>query len=92
MTDAQQERLLVDVAEYMRTRYFGKYRGIVTEVGEGDRLGQLKVRVPEVYEDNDSPWAMPCVPYAGNNHGLLVLPEVDDGLWIEFELLRYESL
>ena len=51
-----------------------------------DRLGQLKARVPEVYgEDNPSPWAMPCVAYAGANHGLVVLPEVEDGIWIEFE-------
>ncbi len=86
MTDPQQERLLVDVAEYMRTRYFGKYRGIVAEVGENDRLGQLKARVPEVFgEDQSSPWAMPCVPYAGADHGLALLPEEDDGVWIEFE-------
>jgi uncharacterized protein involved in type VI secretion and phage assembly len=86
MTDPVQERLLVAVAEYMRTRYFGKYRGIVTEVGEDDRLGQLKARVPEVYgADQPSPWAMPCVPYAGADHGLSVLPEEDDGVWIEFE-------
>lgn len=86
MTDPQQEELLVEVAEFMRTRYFGKYRGIVDEVGDGDRLGQLKAMVPEVYgEDNASPWAMPCVPYAGGNYGFLVLPEEDDGVWIEFE-------
>lgn len=89
MSDSQQERLLVDFAEYIRTRYYGKYRGVVHEVGEGDRLGQLKARVPEVYEaddrENPSPWAKPCVPYAGANHGLLVMPEEGDGVWIEFE-------
>jgi uncharacterized protein involved in type VI secretion and phage assembly len=28
---------------------------------------------------------MPCVPIAEKSHGLIVLPEVGDGVWIEFE-------
>ncbi|MBU1564811.1 MAG: phage baseplate assembly protein V [Proteobacteria bacterium] len=88
MTDPNTERLLVEVAEYMRHRYFGKYRGIVQEVGERDNLGRIKDQVPEIYGDAQgavSPWALPCVPFAGRNHGLVVLPEMGDGVWIEFE-------
>ena len=86
MEDRDTERLLIEVAEYMRTRRFGKYRGLVTDVGEGDDLGKIKARVPEVYgEDNISPWALPSVPFAGQDHGLVVLPEEADGVWIEFE-------
>lgn len=86
MENRDTERLLVEVAEYMRTRRFGKYRGLVTEVGEGDDLGKIKTRVPEIYGDeNISPWALPSVPFAGQDHGLVVLPEEDDGVWIEFE-------
>lgn len=88
MPDRDTERLLIEVAEYMRNRYFGKYRGIVQEVGEGEDLGRIKAQVPEVYgpdETNFSPWALPCVPFAGASHGLVLLPEVGDGVWIEFE-------
>ena len=86
MDDRDSERLLLEVAEYMRNRRFGKYRGLVTEVGEDDDLGKIKARVPEIYgEDDESPWALPAVPFAGSNHGLVVLPEEDDGVWIEFE-------
>lgn len=88
MNGQDSERLLVEVAEYMRNRYFGKYRGIVKEVGEGDDLGRIKAQVPEIYGDGEtdlSPWALPCVPFAGLDHGLVLLPEVDDGVWIEFE-------
>jgi uncharacterized protein involved in type VI secretion and phage assembly len=88
MFDQRTERLLVEAAEYMRNRYFGKYRGIVQEVGEGENLGQIKAQVPGVYEDSEtdlSPWALPCVPFAGQGHGFVVLPEVGDGVWIEFE-------
>ena len=33
----------------------------------------------------ESPWALPSVPFAGAAHGLVLLPQVDDGVWIEFE-------
>lgn len=82
----EQERLLVELAEQVRSRYFGKYRGIVRDNNDPDNLGRIKAKVPEVYGDEQiSPWAFPVVPFAGNNHGLVLLPEVDDGVWIEFE-------
>jgi uncharacterized protein involved in type VI secretion and phage assembly len=82
------EQLVVELAEHQRGRYFGKYRGKVREIGEGENLGLIKVTVPEIYGDEDeieSPWAVPCVPFAGAGHGLVALPEVEDGVWVEFE-------
>ncbi|MCU0541827.1 MAG: phage baseplate assembly protein V [Oscillatoriaceae cyanobacterium Prado104] len=82
----EQERLLVELAEQVRSRYFGKYRGLVQDNNDPDNLGRIKAKVPEVYGDEQiSPWAFPVVPFAGSNHGLVLLPEVDDGVWIEFE-------
>ncbi len=86
MIDKEMESLAVEISEYIRNRYFGKYRGLVREVGENDRLGYIKAKVPAVYGENiDSPWALPSVPFAGNSHGLVAIPEVGDGVWIEFE-------
>jgi uncharacterized protein involved in type VI secretion and phage assembly len=93
MANLELEQMALEVSEYMRTRHFGKYRGIVQEIGEGENLGKIKAAVPDVYGQGEadgggtviSPWALPCVPFAGPNHGLVVLPEVDDGVWIEFE-------
>ena len=86
MIDKDYTELLVELAEYQRSRYFGKYRGKVKEVGEGDKLGYITALVPEIYgPELDSPWAVPCVPFAGGKHGFVALPEVDDGVWIEFE-------
>jgi uncharacterized protein involved in type VI secretion and phage assembly len=87
MLDQETERFLVEAARYMHRRYFGKYQGIVKEVGEGENLGKIRAWVPEIYGEevtNLSPWAIPCVPFAGPDHGFVVLPEVDDGVWIEF--------
>lgn len=79
------ETLLVELAGEVRGRLWGKYRGKVVDVDDPESIGRIRVQVPSVLGDADSPWAMPCVPFAGENHGLVLLPEVDDGVWIEFE-------
>lgn len=83
--DDPTERTLVDLAEFQRNHYFGKYRGIVEDVDDPLGIGRIRAQVPAVYADQQSPWAMPCVPFAGADHGLVLLPETGDGVWIEFE-------
>lgn len=85
MIDPDMEKLVVELTEFTRSRYFGKYRGLVKDVNDSENLGRIVAQVPEVYGDENSPWALPVVPFAGKNHGLVVLPEVGDGVWIEFE-------
>jgi uncharacterized protein involved in type VI secretion and phage assembly len=85
MATEEMEGLLVDLTERMRDRFYGKYRGLVTNVDDPDKLGRIVAQVPEVFEEQETPWAMPVVPFAGAGHGLVLLPEVGDGVWIEFE-------
>jgi len=85
MIASDMEQMVVELAEFQRGRYFGKYRGLVREVDDPENMGRIIAQVPEVYGEADSPWALPSVPFAGPNHGLVVLPEVEDGVWIEFE-------
>lgn len=66
-------------------RYFGKYRGVVIDNSDPQMLGRIKVRVPDVLGDQESGWAMPCVPYAGNGVGFFFIPPTDASVWIEFE-------
>ena len=79
------EQLVVDLAEQARSRFYGKYRGVVTDNDDPDTLGRLRANVPEVLHDIESPWALPCAPYAGPDQGLFALPPVGAGVWIEFE-------
>lgn len=79
------DRALEDIVEYLRTRYFGKYRGIVTDNDDSCNLGRIKALIPAVFGDVESGWCMPCVPYAGPQVGMAFLPEVGSGVWIEFE-------
>ncbi len=82
--DSTAEHTLQEMAEERRTRFYGKYRGVVLEALTGDDLGKLKVSVPDVLDDQPGV-AWPCVPFAGPQHGLVFIPEKDDGVWIEFE-------
>lgn len=80
------EQLVVDLHQQASTRFYGKYRGKVADVDDPEQLGRIKVFVPEIYgEDQNSPWAMPAAPFAGKQHGFVFIPEVEDGVWIEFE-------
>lgn len=85
MPDTDTERLLVELAEYSRSHYFGKYRGLVRDVDDPEGLGRIVAQVPEVLGEEDSPWALPSLPFAGDNVGQFVVPPVGSGVWIEFE-------
>lgn len=77
---------LADLEHRDRAIFHGKYRGIVTDVEDPETLGRIRAKVPFVYGDEEtSDWATPVVPFAGKDHGLFLLPEVDDLVWIEFE-------
>lgn len=66
-------------------QYYGKYRGVVTDNSDPDGLGRIRARVPDVFGEDDSGWALPALPYAGRNVGLYIVPPVDAHVWIEFE-------
>jgi uncharacterized protein involved in type VI secretion and phage assembly len=70
--------------------YYGKYRGTVINNKDTEGLGQVQVQVPEVLGDVLR-WALPAVPYAGPQVGLLLLPPVHANVWVEFEGGRPES-
>ena len=70
--------------EWMRSRFFGKYRGTVVDNDDTTKRGRIKVSVPAVLGDLEI-WAMPCVPYAGDGVGFLSIPAPQAGVWVEFE-------
>jgi uncharacterized protein involved in type VI secretion and phage assembly len=74
---------LPEILDRLRGRFYGKYRGTVTDVD--DPTLRIKAKVPAVLGDQDSGWCTPCVPYAGDGVGFAFIPEVGAGVWIEFE-------
>jgi uncharacterized protein involved in type VI secretion and phage assembly len=77
------DRALEDLLERLRTRFYGKYRGIVSQVDASTM--RVKAIVPAVLGETVTGWCMPCVPYAGPGVGIAFLPETGSGVWIEFE-------
>lgn len=66
-------------------RYYGKYRGRVTDNADPKNLGRIKALVPEVLGDVATGWALPCAPYSGAGSGIYSVPAPKAGVWIEFE-------
>lgn len=73
-----------DIHAWIKSHFFGKFRGKVVSNEDDTNRGRLKVTVPAVL-DTLEVWAMPCVPYAGDQVGFYVLPENESGVWVEFE-------
>jgi uncharacterized protein involved in type VI secretion and phage assembly len=69
----------------MAEKYYGKYKGMVMNNIDPQQMGRLLVQVPGVSGLGPGSWAMPCVPLAGKQMGVFVLPVIGSGVWVEFE-------
>jgi hypothetical protein len=66
-------------------RYLGKYRATVFSNLDPLMIGRLQVICPDAASLAPTTWCMPCVPVAGPNSGMVALPAIGSGVWIEFE-------
>jgi uncharacterized protein involved in type VI secretion and phage assembly len=86
MITNDREQVIARLVERVEGRFFGKYRGQVTDNNDPDNLGRIKAKVPRVLSDEESGWALPAFIYGGSSEqGLFALPDVGAGVWIEFE-------
>ena len=76
---------LLEPLERHADRFYGKYRGLVTDNQDPMGIGRLRATVPEVLGEVQSGWALPCAPYAGTGAGFYAIPPLGAGVWIEFE-------
>ena len=58
------------------SKFFGLYRGTVTNNIDPLHLGRIIANIPDVADVASSAWAMPSVPLAGNQMGVFVVPQV----------------
>lgn len=66
-------------------KFYGKYRGSVTDNNDPLQMGRIRVTVPDVSAVNESSWAMPAAVVAGKQMGTYAVPLVGSGVWVEFE-------
>jgi Type VI secretion system/phage-baseplate injector OB domain len=69
----------------MSDQYYGKYRGIVSDIYDPLMIGRIRAYVPDVLGDEPSGWALPCAPFGGGGGGFFAIPASGAGVWIEFE-------
>ena len=81
------EQMISVLSDKIDHHHYGKYRGLVVDNRDPEGLGRLKIRVPSVLgPDTVTGWATACVPFGGDaNQGLLFVPEMGAGVWVEFE-------
>ena len=86
MTTSQTDEILARLIQRVEGRYYGKYRGQVTDNSDPNNLGRVKAKVPRLLGDEECGWALPAFAYGGaSEQGLFAVPDVGAGVWIEFE-------
>ncbi len=66
-------------------KFLGKYHGVVLNNIDSLQQDRLQIQVPGVAGLVPTTWAMPCVPIAGIQNGMVALPIIGSGVWVEFE-------
>lgn len=69
----------------MSERFYGKYRGVVTNNLDPMRMGRIQASVPDVGAAVPTSWALPCVPITGKKSGTWFVPQLGAAVWMEFE-------
>lgn len=80
------QETVLRLAKHVDEKRFGKFRGIVVDNKDPQKRGRLKLHIPSVLGDQETDWAIPCLPYGGfSKQGMFFVPEVDAQVWVEFE-------
>ncbi len=67
----------------MTPRFFGKFLGFVVDNEDPKHLSRVKVRVPEVFDTEDTGWAQPC-ELSGPHTGIAAVPAVGSLVFVEW--------
>jgi phage baseplate assembly protein gpV len=59
--------------------------GIVTNNKDPDGVGRVRVKFPALSDSEESWWARVVTPGAGNQAGLMFMPQIDDEVLVGFE-------
>jgi len=66
-------------------KFYGKYKGTVVSNVDPLRMGRLLVEVQDVLGKDPCIWAESASPLAGQGMGLYMVPEINAGVWVEFQ-------
>lgn len=67
-------------------RFYASYRGFIADYEDPEFLGRVKLKVPQIYEEEVLDyWAWSKGMYCGTGIGLFAIPNVGDMVWVSFE-------
>jgi uncharacterized protein involved in type VI secretion and phage assembly len=66
-------------------KFYGVYRGTVVNNVDPLQIGRIMATVPDVSGLTPTTWAMPCVPIAGKQMGVFIVPQIGSGVFMQFE-------
>jgi hypothetical protein len=66
-------------------KYYGIYRAIVLNNVDPMFQGRINVSVPDVGSVTPSTFVNPCVPMAGKQQGMFMVPQLAASVWVQFE-------
>lgn len=70
-------------------RFIGRYRAIVVETNDPLNIGRIRVRIPELHDEDlkpeDCPWAVSSFYMSSKRAGNWVSACIGDWVWIEFD-------
>lgn len=80
------EETVLRLARAVDQKRYGKFRGFVADNRDPEKRARLRVRVPSVLGDQETDWALPCLPFGGaTGYGTFFVPDVEAQVWVEFE-------
>lgn len=66
--------------------FYGNYRGVIVDNNDPEKLGRVKLRVPQIASDNTIEyWAWPKGQPTGADFGDFMVPPKNSPVWVEFE-------
>jgi phage protein D/phage baseplate assembly protein gpV len=68
-----------------RERYYGVAVATVTDIDDPQKMARVKVMLPWLSEDVSTTWARLVAPGAGNEYGVMWMPQVGDEVLVAFE-------
>lgn len=68
-----------------KRKFYGKYRGTVVNNLDPKNMARIIAIVSDVSNMALTNWAMPSLPWAGPQMGMVCIPPPGAGVWIEFE-------
>jgi uncharacterized protein involved in type VI secretion and phage assembly len=84
MTDEFNDDFTTRFIAHSQEKIWGKYRGIVVDRNDPEKLGRLRIKVHSQLVDAITGWAWPVSPYAGAACGFFFVPQKGDLVWVEF--------